>query len=218
MNSRRRRAGVDIQDGLIAHYKMNDNLGTTTVIDSAGTNTGTSARITSAMSAAGKIGTSLTFNGTTDKIDCGSDFIDVSPISVSAWINPTGYGENNQGNILNNVKLRFWILPTNTAIRFTSDGNLQFLEVQDVIPLSTWTLVGVTRDAAGAAIIYINGEAEGNGATGTPLSGTSNVIIGNNDAASRTFDGRIDDVRIYNKVASPAVMRAIYHGGDGTES
>ncbi len=209
----------DISANLLAHYKMNDNLANKIVVDTTGNHNGESLRNTSLMSAAGKIGTSLTFNATTDKIDTGSNFIGVSALTISAWIYPTGYGENNKGAIVNNIKLRLWIDPTNDAIYFTSNGNLVQLKVENVIPLTTWTKVDVTRDAAGAGEIYINSVLEGSGGTGTPTSeSTSNVIIGNANSGARTFDGRIDDVRIYGTVLTGNVIRAIYNQGEGTEN
>jgi hypothetical protein len=50
---------------------------------------------------------------------------------------------------------------------------------------------------------------------GTP-SGTATqaeesvMYLGNNSSGSRTFDGRLDEVQIYNRVLSPAEVSALY--------
>ncbi len=82
----------------IAHYKMNDNAASTTVVDTTGNHNGdfndvTGDANTSAHSVAGKIGTALEFDGTDDYIvivdhddfsfgDGSND----SSFSISAWI------------------------------------------------------------------------------------------------------------------------------------
>ena len=64
---------------LIAHYPMNDNAASTTVLDTTGNHNGTSARNTnsSGFTTAGKLGPAghqaLTFNGTTDGVAITGD-------------------------------------------------------------------------------------------------------------------------------------------------
>ena len=59
-------ADVITDDGLIAHYKMNDNLATTEVIDSMGLANGSAERNTNLLSTTGKIDNALHFNGVVD--------------------------------------------------------------------------------------------------------------------------------------------------------
>jgi hypothetical protein len=75
--------------------------------------------------------------------------------------------------------------------------------------------VVATRDAAGLANIYLNGVLSGTAdqTSGTPVAGTTNVQIGNNSSLVNTFDGYIDDVRIYNRVLTVAEINRIYNLG-----
>ena len=86
-----------------AHYLMNDNLGSTVVLDNTGNHNGVSVRNTSLISATGQINLALTFDGADDKIDCQSDFIGTNACTVTAWIKPTTFGEA-AGAIVNNGK------------------------------------------------------------------------------------------------------------------
>lgn len=94
----------------VAHYKMDDNAASTTVIDSSGNGyNGTAVRNTTLMHAAGKIGGALEFDGESDYIDCGETFQSTFqdsftlnvwvkfPVLVSSIIFPI-FGAYNTGN------------------------------------------------------------------------------------------------------------------------
>jgi len=74
----------------ISHWKMNDNLATTNVIDSVGDNDGTAAQNTDQLDTTGKINGALTFNGTADVVSCGSTgFPDAAEDrTICLWIYP----------------------------------------------------------------------------------------------------------------------------------
>lgn len=61
--------------------------------------------------------------------------------------------------------------------------------------------------------IWINGVNRGSSSDGVgPTSpDTFNFIIGNNSAGSATFDGKIDDVRIYNYELTAAQVKTLYN-------
>ena len=88
------RVGYDLSDGLVAHYKMNDYRADTDVRDSVGGNVGTAQQNTEDISVDGKINRALSFNGSSDYIDCGDDtmgdlYNGASAISFSCWVKPT---------------------------------------------------------------------------------------------------------------------------------
>jgi len=75
--------------GLVAYWKMDDNAANTTVTDSSGKgNHGVARQNTSALSTAGKFDSALTFNGSSDYIDCGnnSSLNITGDVSISAWV------------------------------------------------------------------------------------------------------------------------------------
>jgi len=73
---------------LVAHYKLEDNTDSNTVLDSSGNDYhGTSIRNTSLMHVAGQIGGALEFNGTADYVDTGQTFESTfqDSFTISFW-------------------------------------------------------------------------------------------------------------------------------------
>lgn len=95
-----------------------------------------------------------------------------------------------------------------SRVVFVSDGRVDAASMpcSGSIPnVVNWFHCVVTRDAAGIANFYINGELSGteNQDTGTPVAATNNALIGSNAAASRTANGAlISDFMTFNRVLS----------------
>jgi hypothetical protein len=74
-----------------------------------------------------------------------------------------------------------------------------------------------TNSATNGVKIYKNGVALGATFTdgvGSRVVDTSNpMIIGNRGNLNRTFDGFIDDVRVYNRVLTLSEIRQLYNMG-----
>ena len=77
-----------------------------------------------------------------------------------------------------------------------------------------WHLVTATRDANGVGILYLDGVEVGRG-TGMTQSVTSpssptDIWIGQGDW-TETFDGNLDDARIYTRAISPVEIEGLYN-------
>jgi hypothetical protein len=79
--------------------------------------------------------------------------------------------------------------------------------------------VTITREADGTINFYIGDTSTMPGLSGaadqdsgTPEAGTSNLLIGNNSAENRTFDGAISDLRIYNRILSVNEIQDLWAG------
>jgi len=205
----------------LAHYKLNDNAATKTVIDATGNHNGTSVRNTSLMSVAGKIGTALDFDGADDYINLSAKILPIGDATICCWIYPEGYGEGGLGQIVNenNAGMIFGINTTKESIKFSSAGNSVIVYSADnSIELDKEQFLCAARKANGKATFYINKEVSGNSnqSSGTPAHGSSNTRIGN-FSTIWTFDGYIDDVRIYDRILTQRQISKIYNGGRGTE-
>jgi hypothetical protein len=173
----------------------------------------------------GKVWYAQDFDAANDNIQTGSaasvDDIFATGGTVSAWIYPTGIGENSEGRVgdksnsnvnggggwgfatyTNNVmSFRKGFGTTHGAWR-TPDGS---------ITLDGWNHVAVvyTHGVANDPIIYINGVSQVITEFSTPV-GTAqsdaarNMALGNlgNAGTSRTFDGIIDEVRAAKTIRS----------------
>ena len=122
------------------------------------------------------------------------------------------------------------------SISVTTDSQIQYYSKRSVLlgiwktPISSiatgaWKNVVVTMDQVGTSadpIIYINGVLQTLTETVTPGGALKdeygvNLIVGNGKMASedyiRAFDGKIKDVRVYNRVLSAAEVTTLYNGG-----
>ena len=89
-------------DGIVAHYKMNDDAADRVVIDSKGGNNGVSANNTDTMSAVGKINESLEFNGVDDSITLSNMQDFPENFTICMWIyDDQNIGGDEFGNFMN---------------------------------------------------------------------------------------------------------------------
>ena len=166
-------------------------------------------------------GKSFLFDGTDDQVIV-RDHADIQDIfatggTVMCWINVASDGESNGGRIIAKVTdpSSGWTLQVadeasgKVKVEFYQifsgdDGNWATTSTE--VFLNQWTHVAVTYDAsdvANNAIIYINGVAVAITEVTTPV-GTfasdvgDDLTIGNRSDGALTFDGLIDDPRIYN--------------------
>ena len=182
----------------------------------------------------GRIGQALNFDGSNDFVQA-SRALTSTTYSITAWVNPNRFGSNNflnsffyQGTASNDVGTRFTIgtcsactvTNGNTGTLFfqneQSGGASSFLTAPDnAISLNAWQQVAITKDGA-TETLYINGVQQSsrtNGNTNTPTN--NNAFIGfwfSSTDADRFFQGRIDDVRVYNRALSAAEVRMLYRG------
>lgn len=155
-------------------------------------------------------GNKLEFNGTDSVFSTGSDWISTNDITLMGWINPDSFGEANEGRIFDNGKTIFFINSTLNRLRFTSDGGSTQSRADNAISTGQWQHVAVTRNGT-MSTLYVNGvDVTDVGDSGTPASGSTVVFIGNNQAGSRTFDGKMDDVRGYNRILTASEIKSHY--------
>lgn len=212
----------------VAHYYMNDNAPSDVVEDASGNgNHGTANRNTEDFNAAGRVNGALDFNGTDDDVDCNSALIGTGAKSIAFWMYLDGWGESGDNRVLaegdgaGNYFMAYAQFQGEAQhrFRFTSDRNSYADSAAASIGTGAWYHVVLTRDAAGVANIYINGALSGDADqdSGTPTVGEGNLFIGNDSGGDNTFDGPIDDVRIYDAELTAAQVSLLYNGGSGTE-
>ena len=160
------------------------------------------------------MGTCLNFaSGANNKVDCGTDFIGVGDITICAWINPRGVGET-AAKIVDNGAVSFALdSSSNNQIRISRDNSTFKGSGAQSLEYMKWSFWAVTSTSSGVSNIYKNGVLSGaaNGSAGTPIAATTNVIIGSNAATTRDFNGKIDGVRIFNRILTVAEIQDIYY-------
>lgn len=236
-------AGTGINSGLIGYWTFDGkNMTNTTATDVSGNgNNGTLTNMTAASSATiGKIGQALNFDGIDDFISVAHNTVynTGGTLSIALWekLKNTnsqgsllmksvtsgifnGFGLSQSGSDCINgpvgKKLSFSLLenyPTIGRCMYTTN---------DVID-GKWHHVVVTSDLVGATTkIYIDGVSvpvtTGYTAGVYPNTNSTAVIkIGANNDAGWFLNGKIDDVRIYNRALSSNEVQALYKTGGVT--
>ena len=189
-------------------------------------------------SSSGKVGGAYVFDGSNDIISTSattslnSTFIGGG--TVTAWIYPTGWGGNAFGRIIDSKGTAtrwLWYLDQSNgnaeSMRFVyefSGGGGTWNSPGSSITLNQWKHAAIVYDASSASntpAIYIDGiavTASNYGiASGTPNQyATETLSIGNREALDRAFDGRIDDVRVYNRSLSAGQIYQIFLEGNNS--
>ncbi|NQU44677.1 LamG domain-containing protein [bacterium] len=224
--------GWDIGSAEIAHYKMNDDAPSGVVSDSLGHHgllerDGMGEEYTTLWTQTGLVQSALDFNGTDMRIDCGNstDFALVGDMAVSLWIRPDGWGEANTGYLIERYNVggyRLFLQAGTNGLSFfgrTSGGaSQQVASSSNAVTLGVWQHVVVTRVGTTVSF-YVNGVYAGGGAIEniSEDSGNANLYIANRPTWDRTFDGLIDDVRLFDRALTQSEIEGLYRFGSGTE-
>jgi len=195
--------------GLVGSWKFDEISGTTAADVSGSNNTGTLAGTPTWTS--GKIGNALNFVATNDKVQTSGPLLTgTGDFTLSAWVNAAGDAAR-PGYIMGNYGLG-----NPNGVEFYIYQNKLTLYIQGLVQSSagsiqadTWYYVTATRQN-GVIQLYINGVQNGNGTLANSIAGSQNWAIGNGpDYTSERFEGRIDEVRVYNKALTGAEVLAL---------
>ena len=169
----------------------------------------------------GMFGQALSFDGSDDYVDCGTNVVITTAITIEAWINPSAFTNydaivanfvwptNPEGysfRVMDNGKL-VWraVLSGNSAYSITSDS---------IMEAGNWYHVVLTHDAS-CTRLYINGILDKEDTPGGTIVnlGKSLKVGWDTYAADRVFNGTIDEVRIWDEALTAGQIEASYNGG-----
>jgi hypothetical protein len=198
--------------GLVALWKFNET-GGTTAFDNSGNNHHGSLE-NGTLFTSGKFNNAAEFDGQDDRISAGSfDITSGSGLSIVAWIRADDFGTSDARIISKAIGTttndHYWMLSTISSggikLRFrlrTNGITTTYIASSGNIFPGVWTHVAATWDGS-AMRLYKDGILVGNTGKGGSINTNSNVkvAIGNqpDGAGSRPFDGRIDELAVYNK-------------------
>jgi len=201
---------------LIAYYKLNENDGTTTAIDSKGSYNGTLTNMTG-----NEWETSAAFFGPKNALEFEGGLQSVSP--------DYAYKTSNVTLVTDNFTMMAWVYPdvvTNGAggwrcIAYNGDdaggygigienskvaglfGTAHWNITDEVLITGNWYHIAMRRNI-GTVQFFLNGELLSYSNTTAPLTPSANFTIGNMYSAdgsslyTDSFDGKIDEVRVYD--------------------
>lgn len=164
----------------------------------------------------GKVGQALLFTNSTNRLVTTSDPIGTGATTITAWIYLNSYGGGNLGRIVDNTKTLFYVTSSSNRLSFSSNVTVNdAFSAASSIGFNRWIFVAVARNSSGTANLYVDGLLSGtaNQNSGTPSSGATIMYIGNSSATTRGFDGKIDELRVYNAELSASQIYEIYKLG-----
>lgn len=207
--------GSCLTKGLVGYWSMDEGTGATAYDTSGKSNNGilTNGPIWTT----GKIGGALSFNGVNSYVNVpNSASLQITGnLTIEAWLNVISCSSGQSGIVdkwyLNEYSL---VCDSSNHLTFRQGGdNIASFSDYFTNNYNQWIHMVVTRTIAadGTSTIkaYRNGVYFGQGTiTVAPASGTGSVYIGNYYAHD-SFNGKIDEVRIYNRALSGAEV--MYH-------
>ncbi|WP_426750370.1 LamG-like jellyroll fold domain-containing protein [Myxococcus sp. Y35] len=194
--------------GPVGHWALDEGSGGTTADATAHGVTGT--LVNGPVWTAGKQGSAVELDGTDDRIDLGnpSHLQLTGAMTVSAWVWVDAFAEN--GRIINKQggsTNRGWSLNVESggyaSFQVASSATSLVLVDGTALPTGQWVHLAGTYEPGVALRLYVNG------VPGSQRNSTLNVAIGNRPVGGTPFNGRIDEVRVYNRVLTPAELRQL---------
>ncbi|MGH8511383.1 MAG: LamG-like jellyroll fold domain-containing protein, partial [Gammaproteobacteria bacterium] len=195
--------------GLVAAYNFEEASGTTVVDASGKGNHGTisgASRITS-----GRFGRGLSFDGVNDWVTVNDTAsLDLTTgMTLEAWVYPTVF-PSDWRTILHKETDRYYLmagsdLDTPAAGGTYTSGN-QNVYAGSSLPVNTWTHLAVTYASNSASVkLHINADLVATKAQTVPLTTSTGAMrIAGTQAYGEFFQGRIDEIRVYNRALSAA--------------
>jgi hypothetical protein len=198
--------------GLAAAYAMDEGSGTSLPDRSGNNNTGT--LINGPTWTTGKNGGALQFDGSNDRVRVNdSTSLDLTTAATfEAWVYPTVSPVGWRTIMQKEADAYFFSASSFSGNRPAAGGTLNGACCPQVagtstLPVNTWTHVAATYEGAQLRL-YVNGaqvaSAPANGSfevNGNPL------WIGGNAVYGEHFQGKLDDLRIYNRALTPAEIQ-----------
>ncbi|MBL7141902.1 hypothetical protein ISS21_02305, partial [Patescibacteria group bacterium] len=205
-------------NGLVAHWKMNEPLwdGTSNeVIDSVSGNLNSGTSYGAATTTTkGIFNSAGDFDGVDDYVDItlGSSLSSGSEsYTVSMWVYPENIGQQSfftRGELSPNQLLAIVYYPTGGGLRVNHYGN--DLQTSQTLSNNQWHHIAVTYDGS-ITTLYLNGSVVDSLSSGSlNLQNTFTRLGDYRDTFYNNFDGRIDNVAIYNRAKIASEIQSDY--------
>lgn len=200
--------------GLVGYWSFNDGAGTKAGDSSGNGLTGTLNGAAGANNLpqwiTGKLGKALSFDGTDDSVSISDNpLMDGNSFTFSAWVYSNSIGteqlvfSNDNGSIgwhleVYNSRVIMQIYPGGTWTYSTNP-----------LTSNTWYHIAVTYNS-GSVTYYLNGAQNGTASYSYTVPTGLTKYIGLFFSGAYPWNGKIDDVRFYNRALSATEIKSIY--------
>jgi hypothetical protein len=186
-----------------------------TTVDSSGNgNSGT--LVGSPGYSTGQTGAAISLNGTNQYVSVAeSSSLEITDnLTVAFWINPSSSSLSDPRVV---EKAYCWEIKLNNGQpQFAADDG-RYALMSNVVSPGTWVHVAFTFSTTNGVKAYLNGSAVSLSANtfsspgGALPTGSFGFLLGvYSDGTNSFFPGRIDEVRVYNRILSDSEISAIY--------
>lgn len=212
---------ADVTNGLIAHWKLDETNGTA-VADSAGSHDGTIKGTPTPTWTTGKVDGALEFESGTARIDTGTFTLPPS-FTLSMWIKPNKLSGSQR--ILH--KRDTEDIVDSFMFTVTPDAYEATVYAQPVVktertPTNKWEHISIAVQMVGNSFfvkLYRNGSILWADASLYTWSDSNTALtIGNSRDLNMSFQGVVDDVRLYNRVLAGSEYRKVMVASPPPES
>ncbi len=197
---------------LIAAYSFNEGTGTSLVDRSGRGHTGTISG--AAWSAQGKFGGALSFDGVNDWVTVSDTAaLDLTTgMTLEAWVLPSSLTTWRTVLMKERTGGLSYALygsgDTSRASGYVRVGSDIDVTAPSALALNTWSHLAVTYDGT-TERLFVNGvQVATRAASGAITTSTGALRIGGNSIWTEFFQGRIDEIRIYNRALTAAEIVA----------
>ena len=188
---------------LVAYWALNETSGTT-ASDSSG-NGKTASLSGSPVWAAGIAGNGLTLNGTNAYVNAGS--FNLTQFTLSVWMNMTAVQSGWMSIIMKQhvlgMEIQNGVLSANVG-----NGSSWSSSISAPLSAGAWHHVVQTYDGSNNRL-YVDGNLIASG-TGALTNNSNNLLIGSWNGSSEFFNGKVDEVKIYNGALTATQVKGMY--------
>jgi len=214
---------TQLTTGLVGLWSFNGpDISGSLALDRSGQ--GNNGTIIDAIPTIGKVGQALSFNAVSkDWVRIGN-ILPTSAYTKTAWVyaNTTGGGTNIVSGFNGSccaTGTAFWVNGADFLAAGHDGSYSQVQENASNFPLNSWQFVGVAYDSninGGTLTLYRNGSQVGSATSISPPTGGYVTIGMFGDIGGSEYnpwDGKIDEVRVYNRALSAAEVKRLYNMG-----
>ena len=206
-----------ITDGLVGYWPLGERYSLDSTVYDLTTNNNHGEKINSPTAVDSILGgQALEFDGS-ESVNLGKDHkADISvteDFSISIWANG---GEDVGGYIIAKRDSGYshsngWLIDHQGSEIQTTVGDSTQYSISDGISTNKWIHIVLSNNGMDEHDVYVDGEPKGSFPSGSGDEDNARIIVGARDLTSYQFnDGKIDDVRIYNRALSSNEVESIY--------
>ena len=213
-----------VPSGLVGHWRLDETSGTDALDTSGSGNNGTYINLSSGAASGtseGVVATAMAFDGTNEYMRVMNSF-DLAAFTVCGWFMPDE-GSDNHALVskFEDTSNGWWIEYVDGELLVKDDigspGSDQLL-YQTAIPQMQWTHFCAGINSSPRNFLYINGAFIGD--SDTPSGSwdditSDRIYIAQRGNDTKNVEGRLDDIRLYNRALTASEVQQVYAARDG---